>query len=99
MSEQKLHLNIGDSFYNIDDLRKYTVVHEDKSAYYLAIFDGSCSKIKYTSKNAAVTSKEFNLTWFKYREEMLQQRIKNAERHLYLEKNSLTRHLERRTST
>jgi len=90
-----LNLKLGDKFYNIDSGQKFTVAHEDKSAFYLAVFDGCCSKIEYVSKNAAVSAEKFPVTWFKFREEMLQQRIKNAEKTLQVEKNCLTRHLTR----
>lgn len=86
-----LTLEIGEHYYSIEHRHKFTVTHEDSSAYYLTFFDGSCSKVEYVSK--ACGAEKFPVTWFKFREEMYQQRIKNAEKALQVEKNILTRYL------
>ena len=93
-----LNLKLDEKFYHIDSGQKFTVIHEDNTAFYLAVFDGNCSKIDLVSKNTCSAVKEFPVTWFKFREEMLQQRIKNAEKKLQAENNCLTRHLTRSKS-
>ena len=80
MSEE-LKLKLGEQFYHVEHKQKFTVVHEDSSAYYLAVFDGTSSKVEYESKKCG--AKDFPTKWFRYREEMYQQRVKNAEKTLF----------------
>lgn len=80
---ETINLNLGDEFYFIEyPFKRFEVIKEKPSAYYLAFCDGSCSNIDYVSKMMTVS--EFNRKWFKTSleayEAKLNKKIKETER-------------------
>jgi len=88
----KVKLNIGDKLYNVESHRKWEVIRENSHCYYLAIFDGSCSKITYISKECSV-GKPFKEVWFSDKTKMIEQRVANAKRDFLFEENQRIKHM------
>lgn len=87
-----IKMKLGDEFYSVSRYKKYTVIKEDSSGYYLALFDASCSDIKYVSK-CKINKHNVVSEWFKSKEDMLKQRVVNAEYSLIRSKKSMGRYL------
>ena len=92
MSKGNIKLNKGDKLIHISKFSKYEVTGEDSLCYYLTIFKGTCSDVKVITKSDPFDS--YEKEWFSTEEEMLKQRVKNAERKLESEKRFLSEYLE-----
>lgn len=75
------NLKLGDMLYKKYDNRAFEVIKESESAFYVAIFDGSSSKIDYISKHS-----EFNDGFFYTKENAIENMIIEYKRNMdYLE--------------
>lgn len=74
-------LMVGEQLYREDVLNHpFEVIRVAKSAYYLAILDGSSSKIDYISKS--LIDESIGKTWFRTKEEVIENRVHKLQREI-----------------
>jgi hypothetical protein len=75
-------LMIGSKIYNTKSHKAFEVIKETDTCFYIAIFDGNCSKIDYISK-----SSELHKKWFHSKKEANQFQVNELRRMAdYIEK-------------
>lgn len=88
----EIKLNIGDKLYTTDTHRAWEVIRENSHCYYVAIFDGSCSKLTYISKQDSKI-RPFSDVWFLDKTKMIESRVAKAKRIFLFEEDQLVEHI------
>ncbi len=71
-------MEIGEEYWNVKDLQKYKVTHEDSLCFYLCHFEGTSSKVIPMYKSNKCSEIIFVLTYTK----ALEKNIEDAKRKL-----------------
>ena len=82
------NIKLMDKLYTTKTHKSFEVIKETDNCFYLAVFDGGCSKITYISKILA----ELDANWFLTKEEANKHEVKELRRMAnYIEDKELSK--------